>query len=484
MSCYIFFNKFRNEDSLIKYIDENQPLNIIKNECSLFLFACIKKYQTAALKMLEKNPSQLNLSLIKDSKTALITACNNGLVNVIVKLLDFDSHDILLNYADENGDTPIGIICKINNTISVDDKIDLLEKILDIHYTDLDLSLQNKQGNTPLMLMCLNPDLEDIALKTLTDYDLDRLNINAINKNGENAETIAYENVMYPVYQEIIRLKRRHMPEEYEDEEDNRRLNEQDHYLYDYYSDEDSYDENVNGAIGDMPEIPAFKQQMIDLTKEAYDAIDLKNVIIKDYLNEDKDNIVIKVDDKYYLSSRETIARQQNDAIVFECKEVNIKKPYNIITNLPLYNLKMIGVNVPTEQVGIMPEYIYYYTKNVNGSNENGIQYILNSNDQLFSVIPLYNKLLVSVISSDEYNNIGINVTQSSSLHCQAGQGGLSGVIVKAYPSSVNTGKTGKTGKTDKTGGKKFNKTKKNLLKKTKKQKSIKKNKTKKQKNQ
>ena len=230
-----------------------------------------------------------------------------------------------------------------------------------------------------------------------------------------------------------------------------------------------------------MPEIPAFKQQMIDLTKEAYDAIDLKNVIIKDYLNEDKDNIVIKVDDKYYLSSRETIARQQNDAIVFECKEVNIKKPYNIITNLPLYNLKMIGVNVPTEQVGIMPEYIYYYTKNVNGSNENGIQYILNSNDQLFSVIPLYNKLLVSVISADEYNNIGRNVTQPSSLHCQSGQGGLSAVIVKAYPVSVNTRKTGKT---DKTGGKKINKTKKqkSIKKKTEKQKSIKKNKTKKQK--
>jgi hypothetical protein len=134
----------------------------------------------------------------------------------------------------------------------------------------------------------------------------------------------------------------------------------------------------------------------------------------------------------------------------------------------------MIGVNVPSDQVGIMPEYIYYYTKNVNGSNENGIQYILNSNDQLFTVIPLYNKLLVSVISADEYNNIGRNVTQTSSLHCQVGQGGLSGVIVKAYAASGNTSKTG---------GKKISKTKKQSSmkkNKTKRQKSMKKNKTKK----
>jgi ankyrin repeat protein len=434
MSCPFFTNKFPNEDSLIKYINENRALNITQNGCSLLLFACIKKYQTAAIKMLEKNPSQLNLSLVKDGKTALNVACYYGLVGVIDKLLDLNSIDILLNYGDSNGDTPISIICKIKNPISVNDKIDLLEKILDIHYTDLDLSKQNKQGNTPLMLMCSNPDLEDIALKTVTDYDLDRLNINAVNKNGENAETIAYENVMYLVYQEIIRLKRRHMPEEYEDEEDNRMLNEQhENSSYDY-EDDDDYNEDAHGAIGDMPEIPEFKQQMIDLTKEAYDAIDLKNIKIQDYLNENKDNIVIKVGDEYYLSNREDIARQQNDAIVFECKNVNIKEPYNIITNLPLYNFKMIGINVPPEKVGIIPEYIYYYMKNVNGSNENGIQYVLDSNDQLFSVIPLHNKMLVSVISANEFN-IGPNVILSGSLHCQAGQGGLSGIIVKAYAS-------------------------------------------------
>jgi hypothetical protein len=89
MSCFFFNNKFPNEDSLIKYINENRALNITQNGCSLLLFACIKEYQTASLKMLEKNPSQLNLSLVKDGKTALSVACQYGLTGVINKILDF-----------------------------------------------------------------------------------------------------------------------------------------------------------------------------------------------------------------------------------------------------------------------------------------------------------------------------------------------------------------------------------------------------------
>ena len=470
MSCPFFTNKFPTEDSLITYINENQTLEIIKNGCSILMFACMNKYQTAALKILEKTPSKIKLSQFKNGTTALIASCKNGLVNVIDKLLDFDPNDILVNYHDENSDNPISIICK-SDIINVNDKIDLLEKILDIHFTDLDLSSQNKQGNTPLMLMCSNFELEDIALKTITDYDLDRLNINAVNNKDENAETIAYENAMYPVYQEIIRLKRRFMPDEYEDayeDEYYSRISQRESHS-DVENNDDENDEDEYGATGYMPEIPEFKQQMIDLTKEAYDIIELKNIKIQDYLNENKDNIVIKVEEEYYLSNRDDIARQQNDAIVFECKVANIKKKYNVIANLPLYNLKMIGVDVTPEKVGIIPEYIYYYMKNVNGSNENGIQYILNSNDQLFSVIPLNEKILVSVISANEFNNIGNDLTQASSLHCQAGQGGLTGVIVKAYPAK------------GKTGGKKINKTKKQKFNKnnnTKNQKFNKKNRT------
>ena len=86
----------------------------------------------------------------------------------------------------------------------------------------------------------------------------------------------------------------------------------------------------------------------------------------------------------------------------------------------------------------------------------------LDIQQNLFSIIPLPDKTLVSIISLEEVNNIGFGFSEASSLHCQTGQYGLAGLIVKA--SGMNHFKGGfhkkKKNISKKVGIKKKNKTK------------------------
>jgi hypothetical protein len=279
-------------------------------------------------------------------------------------------------------------------------------KILSTHFTDLDLTYQNEDGNTPFMLAC-DANLEDVALDMLHNFHPDRLDLFAVNHANESAMKLAVQNKMKAIYFMI------------EDIEDgnityNKKIPEEEQYI--------------------PEEIPI---QFIDVNDKSFDVVEYTEKKISDYIREDKNNIAIKVNDKVYLSSREILSKQTDDAIVYECAVANDRTLNNINTQNPLYNLKMVGVDVPTDKVGIVPEYIYYFPTDIHGTQENGIQYILNSTDtdiQLFSVVPA--QMLVSVISHNEYRKIGTNnsYVAASSLHCQAGQGGLAGIIVPAYP--------------------------------------------------
>jgi hypothetical protein len=190
-------------------------------------------------------------------------------------------------------------------------------------------------------------------------------------------------------------------------------------------------------------------------------------------IREDKeDNIVIRYIDKIYLSKRSILIQQQEEATVFECLEGNNKEKDNIVYNLPLFNIKKIGINISSDNaVGLEPEYIYM----------DGIMKILQSTDfseNMFAIIPL-DKLLVSVISSEEVEKIGTDFSGVSALHCQSGQGGLTGIIIPAVP--INSGGRGRIKtfkkKRKRNNIKTFKKKNKSLNKK--KNKSLKKNKKK-----
>ena len=184
-------------------------------------------------------------------------------------------------------------------------------------------------------------------------------------------------------------------------------------------------------AQRDMPPIPKYEKPVININGEGNDPMMMENRSIKEFLEEDKkDNIAILYNKKVYLTSRSIIEQQENDALVYECLEGDKKNFKNIVGNLPLYNIKKIGLDISSDNaVGIEAEYIYM----------GGIDsLLLEENSQLYGIIPLVDKQLVSVISYNEAQKVGTDQGSGvSALHCQAGQGGLAGIIVKANPAST-----------------------------------------------
>ena len=177
---------------------------------------------------------------------------------------------------------------------------------------------------------------------------------------------------------------------------------------------------------------PAHQKKYINENAKGYNPFLLENKKVLDYYNEDtKDNIAILYNGKIYLSKRSIIIQQYNESIVYECLEAvtdkKITRP-NVVANRPYYNLKKIGIV-------ILPEYIYLQ----------GIDALLRISEDpkdppypYFTVIP-GDKILASVISTEEAKKIPEDPNapmigpSNSALHCQVGQKGLTGFIVKGF---------------------------------------------------
>ena len=185
-----------------------------------------------------------------------------------------------------------------------------------------------------------------------------------------------------------------------------------------------------NWAERDMPPIPKYDKPVIDINGEGNDPIMRESRSIKEYLEEDKkDNIAILYNGNVYLTSRSIIEQQENDALVYECLQADMKDFPNVVGNLPLYNIKKIGLDISSDNAaGVEAEYIYM----------EGIDTLFEEDWQLYAIIPLVDKQLVSVISYNEAQKVGTDQGSGvSALHCQSGQGGLAGIIVKADPASA-----------------------------------------------
>ena len=187
---------------------------------------------------------------------------------------------------------------------------------------------------------------------------------------------------------------------------------------------------NKNWAERDMPPIPKYDKPVININGQGKDPIMRETRSIKEYLEEDKkDNIAVLYNGNVYLTSRSIIEQQENDALVYECLQADMKDFPNIVGNLPLYNIKKIGLDISSDNAaGVEAEYIYI----------DGIDALFEEDWQLYAIIPLVDKQLVSIISFNEAQKVG--TTQGSGMsavHCQQGQGGLAGIIVKADPASA-----------------------------------------------
>lgn len=391
MSNFLFFSDIK---ILENYIESDEPLDIIDRttDYTLFMFVCDKilnaqpyePWANLAMKMLEFTPEQINLEYAnRDGITALILVCGVD-VDVSLKIISNGPVAINLNAVETDNKMNALMYALTKDTEKVANKL--------LDFPEIVTSLQNinNKGYTPLMLTC-EEKLDHITLEMLDKFPSAYLNLFQKNDMGQTAFDIAIKNrnMCVGLINNLMELQ------------------------------------TMSWAHKEMPNIPYLPEQFIDLNGIGYDPILLEERNIKEYLDEDKqDNIVIKYEGKNYLLSKSVIGRQMEDAIVFECLRAEGYKDYpNVVKNLPLYNIKAIGIDIPQDKTGIWPEFIY-----MDGMNE-----IMFYETQLFSVLPLVDQMLVSVISLNETKKIGtVQGSAYGSLHCQNGQGGMAGVIIPA----------------------------------------------------
>lgn len=412
MSNFLFFSDIK---ILENYIESGEPLDIIDRttDYTLFMFVCDKILNTQpyepwanlAMKMLEFTPEQINLKYAnRDGITALILVCGVD-VDVSLKIISNGPVAINLNAVEKDNKMNALMYALTKDTEKV------ANKLLDFPQIVTSLQNINKNGYTPLMLTC-EEELDEITLKMLDNFPSAYLNLFQKNNRGQTAFDIAIEHRNM-----CVGLIYQFMNED----------QIMDNIVTDDYEMPWAHKE-MPWAHKEMPVIPDFLEEVIDINGIGYDPYLLEERNIKEYLDEDKlDNIVIKYEGKNYLLSRSIIQQQMEDAIIFECLQGYVHgegdNDYtNVVQNLPLYNIKAIGIDIPQDKTGIWPEFIYM----------NGIVEILNSPESFFSVLPLVDVMLVSVISLHEVKRIGTGQVAYGSLHCQTGQGGMAGVIIPA----------------------------------------------------
>lgn len=414
---------FPTKEDIKNYIEQNKPLDIHdKYGDTLLMYVCFKEYEDIALKMLEKGFKAVNLSFLNEENnnlTALSIACFLGLKEVVLKMLEFGPKETNINSQDVAGDTPIMVLMHRVSKDNNDLFLEPIFKILDFEPRSLNLALVNDEQFTALMMAC-EYGLKEVAFKMLENP---AFNLNLLQtKNGEDAVDIASRNNLEEISQLLLQ-----------------RMREEEQYQIEIpLTNPLKKEQNFN--VGIMPNFSkeeVEKYNKINMNGDGWDPFQMENENILSYLADDKeDNIVIRYLDKIFLSKRSILKQQQMEATVFECLEGNKKIPSNIVKNLPLYNIKKIGINISSDNaVGLEPEYIYM----------DGIERILQSQSRdseknMFAIIPL-DKILVSVISLEELDKVGTEFSGSSALHCQAGQGGLAGIIISASPISLG-GKT------------------------------------------
>jgi len=441
MSNINFDKQFPTKESLVKYIEDGNSLDIIDSESNtLLMYVCNKilnsqPYQpwvTIAMKMLEHKPFELNLGHANnDGITALILICGVD-TSVALKMLSYGADAVNMNSVEQNNKMNALMYSLTKETEEV------AVEMLDLPTIEISLKNINNNGYTPLMIAC-EEGLGELALTMVELFSTETLNIFQKNNRGQNAFDIALENQLTDVYRLLNELMND--------------IERNDNLLGNQEEEEGEDVMEYPWAQRDMPILPAFPEQVINTSLNGYDPFLLEERNIKEYLDEDKDNIVILYEEKNYLLSRSIIERQWESGIVFECLQAEGEKhPTNVVQNLPLFNLKIIGIDIPQDKIGLWPEFIYL----------DGMQNIINSptKEQYFSIIPLVDKMLISVISLNEAKKWGTGQGSGlGALHCQNGQGGMAGIIVSAKPISVG-GKRRRTLKKKRLNAKKTNKRK------------------------
>lgn len=287
-------------------------------------------------------------------------------MKVIRLLID---NGIDLNYKNKSGDSILHLVVESFYKFNKQFIEYLVEKGADINITD-------NFGITPLILAVMknNPSLVEFLLEQGADKELKT-------KDGKTAIDIANEEQLTNI---INILKGFGVRKNDSKDEENELLNQRIRV-------------NITKTVN-------FEDPIM-LTNE--------KINIEEYIEEDKNNIVIVYNkNNYFFTNRDTINNQKDDAIVYPCLEPDTMREGNILRQRPLYDLKKIG-------------FVGAYFCDIK-------DFIDNKKHQLFAIINTEEKY-PSFVSDEVLNRSG---TVVSALHCQAGQDSKVSFMISAIPST------------------------------------------------
>ena len=153
----------------------------------------------------------------------------------------------------------------------------------------------------------------------------------------------------------------------------------------------------------------------IDETQTGYYAIQNENLGISEFLSRDRENMVIRMKDAYYLTKRTDILQVYRDCLFYKCRAAGNSYVYmqqsNIVVDTPIFDMKKVGIPL---------QYLYQI-------NIDMIIHIMSSNHQHFVVQPFIDpqtgnqEEVASTMSKYVYDGR----TSVSGNHCGTDQGGL-----------------------------------------------------------
>jgi ankyrin repeat protein len=407
-----YSNSISTENTVKMLIEAGAELNIQDNDGATALIYASETSNSIStentVKMLIEAGADLNIKN-NNGTTALILASVYSNItsteNTLKMLIDAGAN---LNLKDNGGRTPLMYASVYSNSTSTENTLKML---ID---AGADLNIKDNGGRTPLIYASAysNSTSTENTLKILIDAGAD---LNITDNDGRTSLMYAsrYSN-SFSTENTVKMLVETGADLNIKDNDGNTAY---------YYLKEMNPTSvllpllNPNKILEENGENELLKQRIfanITKTVSFTDPIMLteEEINIGDYIEGNKDNIVIVYDkNRYFFTTRETIMNQIQDATLFPCKVADTMRPENIVRNKPLYNLKKIGF------VNVFPCDMKKFFENLDC--------------QLFAVINT-NEKYPSFVSDDVLNRSGSYV---SSAHCQAGLESKISYMIAAVPS-------------------------------------------------
>lgn len=213
LQYYLYKGNF---DSYRIFLKNNFEDDLIIKKTFHFLKLIKENQDNIALKMLEEDELNLNLTYGEEGLGAIHYAAIYGKVRLFEEIIKKDSNQA--NFKDKEGNTPLIHLIK-RNLIKRVDKIVLIDKILKSNKVLEDINLKNKKGHNALLIACLKGDYEVVKkLINLKNIDLHIRNskneslVQIILSSLINSDAKEYQEVENAAYLNIIKLLLRKEP--------------------------------------------------------------------------------------------------------------------------------------------------------------------------------------------------------------------------------------------------------------------------------